>query len=87
MAFADPALVTSLEKVMLHLLHQVGVGKSGNGILAVRCGRLGACIGTKRGGLRWFPAYYTGEDERLVKDVTGGEWFFPSAYIRAEADG
>ena len=72
MAFTDPSLIVSLEKVMLHLLHQVGVGKCGNGILAVRCGRLGACIGTKKGGLRWFPAYYTGEEEKLVKDVTGG---------------
>jgi sugar/nucleoside kinase (ribokinase family) len=77
MAYTDPRLVTSLEKVMLHLLHQVGVGKNGNGILAVRCGRLGACIGTKKGGLRWFPAYYTGEEEKLVKDVTGGEFGCP----------
>ena len=73
MAYTDTELIASLEKVMWHLLYTVGVGKAGNGILAVRCGRLGACIGTKKGGLRWFPAYYTGEDEKIVKDVTGGE--------------
>ena len=71
--FTDPILVDTLEKVMLHLLNSVGVGQDGQGILAVRCGRMGACIGTRKGGLRWFPAYYTGEEESRVKDVTGGE--------------
>jgi sugar/nucleoside kinase (ribokinase family) len=70
---ADPLLVETLENVMLHLLHTIGIGKEGKGILAVRCGRLGSCIGTRSGGLKWFPAYFSGDEECRVKDVTGGE--------------
>jgi len=73
LSFDDPMLMVTLEEVMRHLLDVVGVGADDEGILAVRCGRMGSCIGTRRGGLRWFPAYYTGEDEVNVKDVTGGE--------------
>lgn len=73
MSFTDPRLISKLEEVMWHLLRSIGVGPNGEGILAVRCGRMGSCIGTRAGGLRWFPAYYTGEEESMVKDVTGGE--------------
>lgn len=69
----DPMLVVTLEAVMRHLLEDIGVGEGGEGILAIRCGRMGCCIGTKRGGLRWFPAYYADGEEENVRDVTGGE--------------
>lgn len=73
MSFTNSSLVETLEQVMSHLLEDIGVGPNGQGILAVRCGRMGSCIGTKAGGLKWFPAYYNGEEETCVKDVTGGE--------------
>ena len=73
MSLHDPALVTSIEAVMLHLLHEVGIGSDGDGIIVVRSGKLGCCVGTKHGSLRWFPPFYQGQDENHVKDVTGGE--------------
>jgi hypothetical protein len=72
-SFQDPELIPTLERIMLHLIDSVGIGESGQGILLVRCGRLGGCVGTRKGGLRWFPAYYGGDAEGRVKDVTGGE--------------
>ena len=70
---------------MIHLLHEIGIGPEGDGIVMVRCGRLGGCVGTKKGGLKWFPAFHGGEREHLVKDVTGGELdarrYFPQCAV------
>jgi hypothetical protein len=69
----DPALHPTLEEIVHHLLHTVGIGLDGTGIVAVRCGRLGTVVGTKAGGIRWFPAFFGGDEEKRVVDVTGGE--------------
>ena len=73
MGISDPNLDAAVEDVMQHLLHNVGIGPNGRGVLVVRCGRKGCVVGTKDGGVRWFPAYWEGDSERKVKDVTGGE--------------
>jgi sugar/nucleoside kinase (ribokinase family) len=52
----------------------------------VRCGKLGAVVGTRKAGLRWFPAYWAGEDESRVKDVTGGECYNPRHGVGSTAD-
>ena len=70
--FSGPSLRPTIEKLMRHLLN-IGVGTCGDGIVAVRCGRMGSCIGTRTGGLKWFPAYFDGVQERRVTDVTGGK--------------
>lgn len=59
---------------MLHLLHDVGVGEGGRGVVAIRCGRMGSCIGTREGGIRWIPAYFEGEEQDRVVDVSGGKY-------------
>jgi hypothetical protein len=62
---------------MRHLLDDITIGPDGDGIMVVRCGRLGSVVGTKIGGIRWFPAYYginLGNEDQVV-DVTGGESF------------
>jgi hypothetical protein len=51
----------------------------GTGIVAVRCGRLGSVIGTRKGGIRWVPAYWEEGNEGKVRDVTGGKSSPPSS--------
>lgn len=63
----------TVEEIATHLLNDIGVGKGGEGIVAVRCRELGACVGTRSGGLKWFPPYYQAKDKRRIKDVTGGQ--------------
>ncbi|WVW80641.1 hypothetical protein I302_102627 [Kwoniella bestiolae CBS 10118] len=77
----DPDLKPTVEGVIRHFIHHVGIGKDGKGIMIVRCGRLGACVGTKEGGLRWCPAYFEGEESKTrVKDVTGAGNSFLGGY-------
>lgn len=71
-SLSSPLLRPALEEVMKHLL-DLGIGTDGSGIVAVRCGRLGSVVGTRKDGLRWIPAYWEKADEYMVKDVTGGE--------------
>lgn len=66
------SLRPTVERLVSHILHDVSIGANGEGIVVVRCGRLGACVGTKKGGLKWCPAYWEGDDVKKVKDVTGG---------------
>lgn len=63
-----------LEGLMRDFLRDVGVG-AGDGVLVVRCGGMGCCIGTSK-GLEWFPAFFQGENKGRVKDVTGGKSVF-----------
>lgn len=72
MATSSISLRPTVERLVTHILHDVGIGANGQGIVVVRCGRLGACVGTKKGGLKWCPAYWEGDDVKNVKDVTGG---------------
>jgi len=58
---------------MNHLLHTIGVGPNGDGIVVVRCARMGSLVGTKKGGIKWFSAFFEGGDEHRVVDVTGGQ--------------
>ncbi|KAK8850710.1 hypothetical protein IAR55_004630 [Kwoniella newhampshirensis] len=81
MEITDPELRPTVERLINHILHNVGIGKDGNGIVVVRCGRLGACVGTKVGGLRWCPAYFDGEEVDRVKDVTGAGNSFLGGYV------
>ncbi|RSH87074.1 hypothetical protein EHS25_003563 [Saitozyma podzolica] len=76
----DPTLRPTIERIISHLLH-LGVGADGQGAVVVRCGKLGAVVGTRKAGLRWFPAYWAGEDESRVKDVTGAGNAFLGGYI------
>ena len=72
LSVTDPHLTMEIEAIMWHLLLTVGVGKEGMGIVVVRCGRMGCCVGTKSKGLKWFPAFFEGKDQVRVRDVTGG---------------
>ncbi|WVO18168.1 hypothetical protein L204_105871 [Cryptococcus depauperatus] len=71
MPISSPALRPTVESLINYLLHHVGIGPDGQGIIVIRCGRLGACLGTKSGGLVWCPAYFDGKLSKRVKDVTG----------------
>ncbi|WVQ86184.1 hypothetical protein IAT38_008352 [Cryptococcus sp. DSM 104549] len=71
MPIHSPELVPTVERLINHILHNVGIGADGNGIVVVRCGMVGACVGTKKGGLKWCPAFWDGGDGKRVKDVTG----------------
>ncbi|ORX40849.1 Ribokinase-like protein [Kockovaella imperatae] len=77
---SDPGLVPAIEHIMHHLLHDVGVGHDGHGILVVRCGRKGCCVGTVKRGLKWFPAYWLGAQGSEVRDVTGAGNAFLGGY-------
>ncbi|KAK4687000.1 hypothetical protein P7C73_g3117, partial [Tremellales sp. Uapishka_1] len=79
LAIMDPQTQPAIERLMRHLL-DVGIGPNGDGIIVVRCGRLGACVGTRRGGLRWIPAFFEGDDELRVRDVTGAGNAFLGGY-------
>ncbi|WRT70892.1 uncharacterized protein IL334_007891 [Kwoniella shivajii] len=81
MEFSDPDLKPTVEKLIKHLVSDVGIGEDGKGIVIVRCGRLGACVGTKLHGLKWCPAYFTGQEESKVRDVTGAGNAFLGGYI------
>lgn len=65
----------------------IGVGEEGNGSVVVRCGRVGCVVGTRRRGIKWFPAYWEEEDEDRVKDVTGGEYIYRKRRGRADLSG
>lgn len=69
----DPNLPSLVEPLVQHLLHDIGVGEDCAGVVAIRCGRMGSCIGTRRGGIRWIPAYFEEEEQHRVVDVSGGE--------------
>jgi sugar/nucleoside kinase (ribokinase family) len=60
-------------ETLLRALLDLGVGRDGQGIVVVRSGSLGACVGTRAHGTRWVPAFYGREDPEKVVDVTGGE--------------
>lgn len=47
--------------------------------MVVRCGRHGSCVGTKKGGIKWFPAYFSEENSDSVVDVSGGYLLFLAA--------
>ncbi|OWZ77996.1 pfkB family carbohydrate kinase superfamily [Cryptococcus neoformans Tu401-1] len=81
MSTSSISLHPSVERLVTHILHNVGIGANGQGIVVVRCGRLGACVGTKEGGLKWCPAYWEGGDVRKVKDVTGAGNSFLGGYV------
>nr|XP_031857663.1 uncharacterized protein CI109_006942 [Kwoniella shandongensis]KAA5524735.1 hypothetical protein CI109_006942 [Kwoniella shandongensis] len=81
MSMTDPDLRPTVERIITHILFQVGIGQDDNGIVVVRCGRLGACVGTKAGGLKWCPAYFDEVDSDRVKDVTGAGNSFLGGYI------
>ncbi len=68
----DRSTRPTVERLIRYLL-SLGVGRDGQGIVVVRCGRLGSCVGTSRRGLHWVPAYFRGPEQVRVKDVTGGE--------------
>ncbi|WVQ95383.1 hypothetical protein IAU59_002480 [Kwoniella sp. CBS 9459] len=81
MSFSDPELRPTVEKIIYHILHDIGVWNDGSGIVVVRCGRLGACVGTVQGGLKWCPAYFDGEQEHRVRDVTGAGNSFLGGFV------
>ncbi len=70
----SPEFRPTLERLTHRLLDKMAAGGNEGGIIAVRCGRMGSSVGTRSGGVKWFPACFGAEDERLVKDVTGGEY-------------
>ncbi|OCF35948.1 pfkB family carbohydrate kinase superfamily protein [Kwoniella heveanensis CBS 569] len=80
-SFSDPELRPTVERLIHHVLHNIGIWKDGTGIVVVRCGRLGACIGTVEGGLKWCPAYFEGEQEHRVRDVTGAGNSFLGGFV------
>ncbi|WWD07152.1 hypothetical protein V865_005249 [Kwoniella europaea PYCC6329] len=81
MKITDPRLRTTVEEVIKHFIYTVGIGKNGKGIMIVRCGKLGSCVGTKDKGLKWCPAYFQeGESKSKVKDVTGAGNSFLGGY-------
>ena len=63
----------TIEKLVRHLIDDIGVGQHGDGVVVIRSGKLGACVATRLGGLEWFPAYFSGQLELRVMDVTGGK--------------
>ncbi|WVF67848.1 hypothetical protein IAT40_002609 [Kwoniella sp. CBS 6097] len=81
MSFSDPELRPTVERLIRHILDDIGVWKDGSGIVVVRCGRLGACLGTLEGGLKWCPAYFDGEQEHRVRDVTGAGNSFLGGFV------
>lgn len=64
-----------IEEIMRYIL-DIGIGENGEGIVVVRCNKLGSVVGTRKQGIRWVPAYWEGEDEKRVKDVTGGKYHY-----------
>ena len=72
-AFEDADLTVLVEEVVHHLLDKIGIGEDDSGIIVVRCGPRGCCVGTKGRGLKWFPAYFEASFRSAIKDVTGGE--------------
>ena len=82
----DETLPSLIEPLIEHLLHTVGIGKDGSGAVVIRCGRLGSCVGTQKGGIRWFPAFFEEEDQERVVDVSGGTPFL-LVYFWLVADG
>lgn len=71
-ALPDSTLPSLVEPIIHHLLHKVGVGPDGCGMVVIRCGRMGSCVGTRSGGIKWYPAYFGEEDQHRVVDVSGG---------------
>jgi hypothetical protein len=63
-----------VEPLIRHLVNDIGVGRDGEGAVVVRCGRHGSCVGTKKRGIKWFPAFFAPEDTDRVVDVSGGEF-------------
>jgi sugar/nucleoside kinase (ribokinase family) len=82
---ASPELCPTIERLANHLIN-LGVGADGNGVVVVRCGRLGACVATRRRGTKWVPAYFEGSEEERVVDVTGGRCLFDSSCGREGLD-
>jgi sugar/nucleoside kinase (ribokinase family) len=76
----DTPIRGAVEQAVKHLLLNVGVGPGGDGIVLIRCGSRGACIGTRAGGLRWTPAYH-GRDSLRVKDMTGASNAFLGGFV------
>lgn len=73
----DETLPSLVEPLIDHLLYTVGIGNEGSGVVVIRCGGMGSCVGTRKGGIQWFPAYFQPEDQDRVVDVSGGESQFP----------
>nr|XP_019007751.1 pfkB family carbohydrate kinase superfamily protein [Kwoniella pini CBS 10737]OCF46532.1 pfkB family carbohydrate kinase superfamily protein [Kwoniella pini CBS 10737] len=73
--------ISTVEGIIKYFLDEIGIGKDGQGVMIVRCGKLGACIGTKQKGLRWCPAYFQGKDQVKVKDVTGAGNSFLGGFV------
>lgn len=71
MALDDPAFPLKLESIIAHIL-SIDIGPDGQGVVVVRCGKMGSCVGTRQRGMRWFPAGFASDEEHRVKDVTGG---------------
>lgn len=69
----------AVEVAIRHLL-AIGVGANGEGIVVVRCGAIGACVGTRAGGLVWTPAYWANDSDR-VRDVTGAGNAFIGGFV------
>ncbi|ORY28014.1 Ribokinase-like protein [Naematelia encephala] len=79
---SSPEFVPEIERLILHLLNDIGVGNHGQGVVVVRCGKLGSCIGTRAKGVRWVPAFWVGkENAGRVKDVTGAGNAFLGGYV------
>ncbi|KAL7417124.1 Ribokinase-like protein [Mrakia frigida] len=56
--------------------------------VVLRCGALGACVGTRSGGVRWVPAYWKEEEKEEVRDVTGaGNSFLGGLIAGLEKEG
>ena len=63
-----------IEEIAGSLLVNPGVGENGGGIIAIRCGELGSCIGTRGEGMKWIsPSHSENGNRGQVIDVTGGE--------------
>ncbi|WVR08771.1 hypothetical protein IAU60_005829 [Kwoniella sp. DSM 27419] len=77
---SDPKLKSTVERLVRHLLYDVGIGEGGQGIIVIRCAWLGACVGTRQGGLKWCPAFFQRGSDR-VKDVTGAGNSFLGGYV------
>ncbi|ODN92057.1 pfkB family carbohydrate kinase superfamily protein [Cryptococcus wingfieldii CBS 7118] len=81
MSVQSPSLRPTVERLVTFLIHDIGIGADGEGIIVIRCGSLGSCVGTKQGGLKWCPAYWDRENSKRVKDVTGAGNSFLGGYV------
>lgn len=86
LSLPPPSTILSFEHVLTTLLALPTLRPQTS--IVLRCGALGACVGTRLGGICWVPAYWKGSEKGEVRDVTGaGNSFLGGLVAGLEREG